>query len=466
MANKAKLKELARYYVFQKEFYSQHVSGPDYDLVVSTSLPVFGEVLGGMRYNTGGELFLGGGKYPSASDAGREATSLNLGMTRKYCGDLIPRRWLVDHGHLTDEQSRKADFLGAKMVVRDKNPARAAEIRNRKDEYNPEVQDFFQRAGQFVDNISATNPSDIHGPRLERFYNTAPDSNTSAVKMTYVRRGTEKVHCLPQGEPYYGSGDPSIVTAMGLVGAIKAIREEHFPGEDSIQVGLSGGAGSVGGYAIQFLRELEASGRLGFKVDLKASDVDVKEKQTRLKELRSRYGFEIVEPGTEHRDVHVWSPNALIGSFTYDRARELRNRTAVVGAENEQLPENPFDRDDPVIRREVQRIYAFLKEIEGYNSPDFVNNNGGIHDVNCRVMFGKEGYTKQTAIDTMLLAGQEYVRAVYRHVQEIQESDRRRSVQSHVIAQEMALDAFVDRLIERREYVLKGPFAAYFADAL
>lgn len=169
---------------------------------------------------------------------------------------------------------------------------------------------------------------------------------------------------------------------------------------------------------------------------------------------------------TEHLDAHVWSVNGRIKDVRLKKVQGLRRRTALVGAENEQLPENPFDKNDPGVLKEVWEIYDTLRQREGYYSPDFVNNNGGIHDVNCRVMFEKEGYSKQRAMETMLLAGQFYVTAVYQEVQRRQQEDKRELVQSHLVAQDMALDALVDRIIERRDEVLRGPFAAYFAEAL
>lgn len=466
VANRQGLKERLRKVVFEKQFFAQHQAGPDYDFFVSCSLPLFEGGLGGMRHGTGGVAFVNGGKFPTAESAGIEAAGLDKGMTRKYAGDLIPRKFLEDSFLLTHDESINADFLGAKMVIRDKNKRRADEIAERKQEYGAETVQLFEAAGAFVDNIIAVNPSDPRGEPLRRFYNTAPDSNTSSIKMTYVRSITEKVHCLPEGAPYHGSGDPSPVTAIGLVGAWKKIRELHFPGENKLTIGMKGGAGSVASNAIRIVREYEASGYLGFSIDFKVSDVNDERVQVRLRNLRDQYGFETCESGTEHRDVHIFSPNALIGSVTLQVAQELRKRTAIVGAENEQLPENPFNQKDPRILTTVHDIYSALKKIEGYYSPDFVNNNGGIHDVNCRIMWGRGGYSKERAIQTMLLAGQYYVGAVYERVKEIQEGDRRRVIQSHVIAEEMALDALVDRVIERREEVLKGPFTAYFADVL
>ncbi|MEK6868078.1 MAG: hypothetical protein AABX98_04610 [Nanoarchaeota archaeon] len=464
VVNREAVKERVRYHFFEKEAFSQHVSGPDYDFFVSSALPLLSGTLGGMRYGTGGKLFPNGGDFPKARDAGNVVTRLHKGMTKKYSGDLIPRRYLEEEGLLNHEESKRADFLGAKMVIRDKDPRRAEKVMLRAESYDEEVQALFEKAGAFVEGLNFPNPSDPRQPNITRFYNTAPDSNTSTVKMTYVRKKTDRVHCLPDGEPYFGSGDPSIVTATGLVGAIKAIRERHFPAEDFLDIGMLGGAGSVGSNAIRILREYEASGYLGFKVNLTASDIP--KNHERLGRLSADYGFDIVPEGTEHRNVHVWSTNGFIGSVKPGKVSELRERTTIIGAENEQLPENPFDPYDQGVARDVNAIYATLKRIEGYYSPDFVNNNGGIHDVNCLVMFGREGYSKERAIQTMLEAGQAYVGAVYDQTRAVQEGDRRRVVHSHVIAEEMALDALVDRIIERRDEVVKGPFAAYFVDVL
>src|SRR3989338_6700455 len=255
--NREALKERVRYHFFEKEAFSQHVSGLDYDFFVSSALPLFGGTLGGMRYGTGGKAFPNGGNFPKARDAGNVDTLLQRGMTKKYTGDVFARRYLEEQGLLTHEESKRADFLGAKMVIRDKNPERAKKVMTRQETYDDEVQALFEKAGSFVDGLNFPHTSDPRQPNIAQFYNTAPDSNTGAVKMTYVRRKTDRVHCLPQGEPYYGSGDPSIVTATGLVGAIKAIRERHLPADDVLNIGMLGGAGSVGSNAIRILREYE-----------------------------------------------------------------------------------------------------------------------------------------------------------------------------------------------------------------
>ncbi len=464
MVDREKLRALVAYHIFEKEAFSAHASGPNYDFFVSSALPIFSGTLGGMRYGTGGRRFPDGGNFPRAADAGNVATLLQRGMTRKYSGDLIPRRFLEEKGFLTAEESQRADFLGAKMVVRDKNPTRAQKILARTDTYDEDVQALFERAGSFVDGLNLPNATDAHAPNISGFYNTAPDSNTDAVKMMYVRRKTAHVHCLPEGEPYFGSGNPSVSTATGTVGAIKALKERRFPAENTINIGIKGGAGSVGAYVIQFLREYEARGYLGFNVNIKASDLE--RNRPLLEKLRDTYAVNIVDD-QEFRRVHMWVPSGFIRSVTPDIVDLLDEQTVIVGPENEQLPENPLDPHDKVVADAVYAIYATLQQKRGYYSPDFVNNNGGIHDVNCRVMFGKEGYSKQRAIDTMLEAGQAYVGAVHDRTLEIQrESGSGKIIQSHQIAEQMAIDALVDRIIERREEVLKGPFAAYFAVAL
>ncbi|MBI5072403.1 hypothetical protein HZA99_01145 [Candidatus Woesearchaeota archaeon] len=461
--DRKKLRALIQYHIFEKEAFSQHAAGPDYDFFVSSAIPLFGGTLGGMRYNTGGELFPNNGVFARAADAGNVATLLQRGMTRKYTGDLIPRTHLQEKRLISQDESWLADFLGAKMVVRDKNPTRAQKVLARADHYDEEVQALFERAGSFVQGLNIPDATCLDAPNISGFYNTAPDSNTGEVKMTYVRRRTEHVHCLPENAPYFGSGNPSVVTATGVVGAIKALRERRFAEEDIINIGIRGGAGSVGAYIIQFLREYEASGYLGFKVNIKASDIE--RNRSELEKVAGKYDAIIVDD-QEFRNVHMWVPSAFIGSVTPDVVDLLDNYTVIVGPENEQLPENPLNPHDPAIEKAVSAIYARLKEIEGYYSPDFVNNNGGIHDVNCRVMFGKEGYSKERAIQTMLEAGQAYVGAVHDRTMQEQRARSSELIQSHRIAEEMALDALVDRIIERRGDVLKGPFAAYFAAAL
>jgi leucine dehydrogenase len=213
---------------------------------------------------------------------------------------------------------------------------------------------LFRAFGRFVESLSGR-------------YITAEDVGTDVNDMEFIfmeTRYVTGVHTL-----HGGSGDPSPVTAYGLLQGLKACALERF-GNESVQnlkVAIQG-LGNVGFHYAQYLKEEGAR--------LVACDVDA----ARCKRAEQELGVQIVS-ADEIYDVpcDVFSPCAL-GAILNDETIPRLKCKVVAGGANNQLAEDRHG--DELQRRGI--LYA----------PDYVINAGGLTNVYCEL----EGYNRERAL--------------------------------------------------------------------
>ena len=182
-------------------------------------------------------------------------------------------------------------------------------------------------------------------------YFTAEDVGTTIADMEVIGRETRYVTggALDAG----GSGDPSPVTARGLIAAMRGAARSLWGGPDlgGRHVAIQG-VGKVGG---GFARLLAAAG-----ARLTIADVN----EEAVKSLSGELGADVVSPDTVHAtDCDVFAPCALGGALNPETVPELRC-AAVIGSANNQLASDDIAGD--LAARGI--LYV----------PDFIVNAGGV----------------------------------------------------------------------------------------
>jgi len=202
-------------------------------------------------------------------------------------------------------------------------------------------------------------------------YITAEDVGTALEDMDTVRRESRWVTGC--SHTYGGSGDPSPVTAFGVLQGIKACALEVF-GDPSLEgrtVALQG-VGKVG-YALCGYLVAE-----GAKVTIGDINVD------NLARAVSDHGVETVPLEDIHKqEVDIFAPCALGGVVNDDTISELRCKI-IAGAANNQLARE--EHGDKL--RDLGILYA----------PDFVINAGGLINVEDEL----RGYDRDRAMSKVL----------------------------------------------------------------
>ncbi len=173
------------------------------------------------------------------------------------------------------------------------------------------------------------------------------------------------------GEERGGSGDPSPVTAVGVLAAMRATLVELEGSPDvARRVVAVQGVGHVGGHLTRLLTEAGA--------DVVVADVN----ERRARAVADAWGATLVAPdeivGSE---CDVLAPCALGGVVQVTDVPSLRCR-AICGAANNQLGPDVDEVDDLLAERGI--VYA----------PDFVANAGGI--INIAQEF--TGYSRSAAL--------------------------------------------------------------------
>lgn len=211
-------------------------------------------------------------------------------------------------------------------------------------------------------------------------YITAEDVGTSLEDMDTVRRETRWVTGC--SHTYGGSGDPSPVTAYGVLQGIKACLLEVFGDSDLTgrSVALQG-VGKVGHALCGHLVEA------GAKVMVADVDVD------NLGRAVSHYGVETLALEDVHKaDVDIFAPCALGGVVNDETISEFRCKI-IAGAANNQLARE--EHGDKL--RDLDILYA----------PDFVINAGGLINVEDEL----RGYDRGRAMKS--------VEGIYKQLQHI-----------------------------------------------
>ena len=185
-------------------------------------------------------------------------------------------------------------------------------------------------------------------------YITAEDIGTSREDMDMVRRETRWVTGV--SKRLGGSGDPSPVTAYGVLQGLKACAEEALRTSslEGVRVVVQG-VGKVG-YAL--VKHLTQAGAIVTVADM---DVDA------VARAINEFGVETVEPAKAHAvECEIYAPCALGGVIRDDTIPNLKCKI-VAGAANNQL-ERP---EHGEALADLGILYA----------PDFVINAGGLINV-------------------------------------------------------------------------------------
>jgi leucine dehydrogenase len=211
-------------------------------------------------------------------------------------------------------------------------------------------------------------------------YITAEDIGTSREDMDTVRRETRWVTGV--SKRLGGSGDPSPVTAWGVLQGLKACAEESLRTSslEGVRVVVQG-VGKVGYHLVKHLTE---SGAV-----VTVADVDVDAVARTVKE----FGVETVEPDKAHAvECEIYAPCALGGVIRDDTLPNLKCKI-VAGAANNQL--------------ERPEHGAALADLGILYAPDFVINAGGLINVADELI----GYDPERAM--------KHVEEVYRTLREV-----------------------------------------------
>lgn len=186
-------------------------------------------------------------------------------------------------------------------------------------------------------------------------YITAEDMNTSVSNMDQVRLETKYVTGVSPA--LGGSGDPSIMTALGTFCGIMASVKYRLGKHDlnGLKIGVQG-VGAVGKILCKMLHEKGAK--------LFVQDID----DLKLKEMHTLYNATILTESELYRhELDVYAPCAR-GATLNDTHIQLLKAKVVAGCANNQLED------------EVKHA-NMLKELKILYAPDFVINAGGIINV-------------------------------------------------------------------------------------
>lgn len=195
---------------------------------------------------------------------------------------------------------------------------------------------------------------------------TAEDVGTTQGDMEVIRRETP--HVVGVGVAFGGMGDPSPLTARGVLQSMRAVGS-HLWAESSLEgrTVVVSGVGKVGRRLVALLVDAGAV--------VTVADVDPRA----VERLVAEHGVRVVAAEGAHREpCDIFSPCALGGILSDETARELACR-AVVGSANNQL-------SDPSVAKVLQDegvLYA----------PDYIVNAGGV----ISVAYERERYAEDLA---------------------------------------------------------------------
>jgi glutamate dehydrogenase/leucine dehydrogenase len=198
----------------------------------------------------------------------------------------------------------------------------------------------FRALGRFIDGLDGR-------------YIAAEDVGTSPREMQWLNLETPWVTGIPVEQG--GSGDPSPLTAIGVLEGMRAACDDAFGG-----AGLAGrsvvvqGCGHVGAPLVQLL--------LAEGARVECADID----PARAAALESEGATAVPLTGLLERPCDILSPCALGGSLTAEVVPKLRCRV-ICGAANNQLAH--------------PGVAGLLAEREILWAPDYVVNAGGIVNI-------------------------------------------------------------------------------------
>jgi leucine dehydrogenase len=247
----------------------------------------------------------------------------------------------------------------------------------------------FRAFGRFVDELAGT-------------YITTEDVGTQPEDMAQVRLSTSHVVGTPLDEG--GSGDPSPMTAYGLMDGTQALVEDVLGG-DSIK-GMRFAVQGLGKVGMSFVEKLVAAGAI-----VVATDIVPKV----IQDASQRLGIKIVEPDAIY-DVpcEVFAPCAL-GSVINDQTIGRLRCKVVAGCANNQLAE--------------ERHGEALHQMGIMYAVDYVINAGGL--INCAQELEGYDFEKARAKTT----------GIYETVRRMVAISRAENISTQRAASKMAQDA-------------------------
>jgi leucine dehydrogenase len=247
---------------------------------------------------------------------------------------------------------------------------------------------LFRSFGRYVDSIGGQ-------------YITAEDVGTDMEDMEVILGETRWVTGVSPA--HGGSGDPSSVTAYGVLQGIKAAAEWKFGDRDLTGRSVAiQGLGSVGFHLANYLLEAKAH--------VLGSDIDSEQTEKAANEL----GVEILRPDEIlEADCDVLAPCALGATLNQDSIPTLR-ASIIAGAANNQLHQQSRD-GQALLDRGI--LYA----------PDFVINAGGVINIYNEL---SGAYNREKAL--------RMTRGIYLNLMRVFELSKSENVPTHVAAERVA----------------------------
>ena len=189
---------------------------------------------------------------------------------------------------------------------------------------------------------------------LKGLYITAEDVGMTTHDMSIVYKETE--HVVGKPIELDGSGDPSVVTAYGVLMGMRGTAY-HKWGSDSLKNKkvLIQGVGNVGENLIQLLKKENA--------DIYINDLN----QEKMRDISEEYNVNIVQDNIYAENVDIYAPCALGGTLNEITIPQLKC-SIVAGAANNQLAKE-YVHDDMLSAHNI--LY----------DPDFLINAGGLINV-------------------------------------------------------------------------------------
>lgn len=248
-------------------------------------------------------------------------------------------------------------------------------------------------------------------------YITAEDVGTGLEDMDIVKRETRWVTGC--SHTYGGSGDPSPVTAYGVLQGIRACAIETFGTPDLHgRSAVVQGVGKVGHALSGYLAKAG--------VDVTVSDVDV----DNLARAVADFGVETVAPDKVHTfETDIFAPCAMGAVVNDDTISDLKCRIIAGSANNVLAREEHGDK---------------LKDLGILYAPDFVVNSGGLINVEDEL----RGYHRERAMKR--------VEGIYKALQRIFAMAREQGISTSSAAGQHAQDRIRKisriRLVRTAEY--------------
>jgi leucine dehydrogenase len=268
---------------------------------------------------------------------------------------------------------------------------------------------LFRDYGRLVDGL--------HG----RFI-TGEDVGVGVSDIEWMRAETKYVVGI--SEALGGGGDPSPVTARGVVFAMKACALEVFQRQSlhGLKVMIQG-LGQVGMHLAEFLHQEQA--------ELLVADLDER------RVLLAVDKFNATPVGVDEvygADADIFAPCAL-GAIVNDETIPKFRVKIICGAANNQLAD--------------EKVHGLaLKDFEILYAPDYVANAGGLINVANEL----EGYSRDRAF--------QQVRAIYDTVRELIEVSKSEDIPTNIASNRVA-ERRIDQIAKLRRTFVTEPSASY-----